>query len=110
MGSVWPAFVKYTLLAVLPIAICLYALYYIMFKETHVYRVILLACVIGGGMGNLADRLFNGFKVIDFLNFGIGNVRTGILNVADLSVTFGVLILAVVELSKSKNSDKKPET
>jgi signal peptidase II len=84
-----------------------------MFKETLLCRVILVACISGGGIGNLADRLFNSFRVIDFLNFGFGNVRTGILNVADLSVTFGVLILALLELRngrKEKKSVKKPQT
>ncbi|MDD4289005.1 MAG: signal peptidase II, partial [Atribacterota bacterium] len=29
----------------------------------------------------------------DFLNFGIGNLRTGILNIADMAITFGVILL-----------------
>lgn len=48
--------------------------------------------ILGGGIGNLIDRLVRG-SVIDFLNFGIGNLRTGIFNVADMAVVAGIVIL-----------------
>jgi signal peptidase II len=70
-----------------------------MIRETKLIRVILWSCIIGGGIGNLADRLLNNFRVIDFLNFGIGNLRTGVLNIADISVTFGVIALILFEMN-----------
>ena len=45
----------------------------------------------------------NGGIVIDFLNFGIGGLRTGILNVADLSVTFGALAFILMQFFAEKN-------
>ena len=54
-------------------------------------------CILGGGFANVWDRLLNDGRVIDFMNFGIGNLRTGILNVADLSITFGVIVLLFTE-------------
>lgn len=51
-----------------------------------------IAMIIGGGTGNLIDRAIHGV-VRDFLNLGIGDVRTGIFNVADMAVTFGVVML-----------------
>ena len=60
----------------------------------------IIVSIIGGGLGNLIDRLSNNFRVVDFLNFGIGSLRTGILNIADMSVTIGVLFLAVYSLQK----------
>ena len=69
-----------------------------MLKEEDTKRIIYLSCIIGGGLGNLADRLFNNFMVIDFLNFGVWNLRTGILNCADLSVTFGAILLLLDEI------------
>ncbi|MDF1548555.1 MAG: signal peptidase II [Bacteroidales bacterium] len=104
MGSNWPIAVKYILLAALPIAFCLYGIYYCLVKEKNVTRIILFATIIAGGLGNLVDRLLNDFKVVDFLNFGIGNLRTGILNVADLSVTFGAIILVIYEFRQSKKN------
>lgn len=52
-----------------------------------------LGIIIGGGVSNLLDRLFYGGYVLDFLNVGIGPVRTGIFNVADVFIMAGVLLL-----------------
>ncbi len=101
-GSTWPRVVKYVVLLALPIAVCLFGSWYIMFRESSLTKALILACVIGGGFGNLIDRLFNNFTVIDFLNFGIGSFRTGILNIADLSVTFGVIAFILYEIADKK--------
>ena len=45
-----------------------------------------------GGASNLIDRVARG-SVVDFLNVGIGALRTGIFNVADVAVMLGVCIL-----------------
>ena len=50
------------------------------------------ALVFAGGIGNLIDRIRIN-AVIDFLNLGIGPVRTGIFNVADMAITAGFLML-----------------
>ncbi len=53
------------------------------------------ALLLAGGIGNLIDRVrFEGL-VTDFLNLGIGPVRTGIFNVADMAITAGCCILFV---------------
>jgi signal peptidase II len=102
LGKNWNIYIKYVVLLIIPIIICIIGLLYIMIKEKKYYRIIICSCIIGGGIGNLVDRLFNEFTVIDFMNFGIGNIRTGILNVADLSVTFGVIILFIFEMIQKK--------
>jgi len=93
LGSNWSESVKYIVLLIIPILACLYGLYYCAFKQKDKKLIIAMVCIIGGGLGNLIDRLFNDFRVVDFINFGIGTMRTGILNVADISVTFGVIFL-----------------
>jgi signal peptidase II len=100
VGSHWPDSLKYLALIILPILVCLYGLYYCAFRLTDKKMVIILVSIIGGGLGNLIDRLTNDFRVVDFINFGIGTVRTGILNVADMSVTFGVIVLAIYSFKK----------
>ena len=50
-----------------------------------------LALSLGGGLGNLIDRLGNQGKVIDFLSLGFGPFQTGVFNVADVAVTVGVI-------------------
>jgi signal peptidase II len=52
------------------------------------------ALVWAGGVANLADRLLNG-SVIDFLNVGLGSLRTGIFNVADVAITLGLALIVV---------------
>jgi signal peptidase II len=49
---------------------------------------------LAGGAGNLIDRIKEG-KVVDFLNFGIGPVRTGVMNVADLYILGAIICLLV---------------
>jgi len=55
--------------------------------------ILALALVFAGGLSNLIDRFINDGGVVDFLNIGIGTVRTGIFNVADVAITVGVLVL-----------------
>ena len=100
VGSDFPDGLKYIVFIILPVIICLYGLYYCAFKLADKKMVIIIVSIIGGGLGNLVDRLFNDFRVVDFINFGIGTLRTGILNVADMSVTFGVIFLAIYSLKK----------
>lgn len=52
-----------------------------------------LALMIGGGAANWVDRLF-GDGVIDFMNVGIGGLRTGIFNVADMALMLGAALAA----------------
>jgi signal peptidase II len=53
------------------------------------------ALVAGGGFGNLWDRLMDNGLVTDFMNLGLGALRTGIFNVADLAIVAGVSLLIV---------------
>lgn len=50
--------------------------------------------IVGGGIGNVIDRIARG-RVIDFMNLGIGNLRTGIFNVADVAIMTGAFLLLV---------------
>jgi signal peptidase II len=53
-----------------------------------------LALIVGGGVSNLLDRVAYG-KVIDFMNVGLGPLRTGIFNVADMAIMLGTCIVLV---------------
>lgn len=69
-------------------------------------NVVALSLVLGGGLSNLYDRVFNGGAVIDFLNLGLGGLRTGIFNVADVAITTGAILLLVSEFIRGR---KEPE-
>jgi signal peptidase II len=68
-------------------------------------QTISLSLVAGGGISNLIDRIFNEGRVIDFMNVGIGPLRTGIFNVADMAITFGVLWIIAVSIKGEKSTD-----
>jgi len=54
---------------------------------------IAVAAIIGGGIGNLIDRLRFEGRVTDFLYLAAGPLHTGIFNVGDMAITFGVIWL-----------------
>ncbi len=65
---------------------------FLFFRRMSTFSTIALALTVGGGIGNLVDRLKYG-QVVDFMNIGIGQLRTGIFNVADVAIMAGVVIL-----------------
>ena len=66
-----------------------------------------LAYMLAGGIGNLIDRISNDGLVTDFVNVGVGPIRTGIFNVADVGVMFGA---AALVFCLWKDSDHEPES
>ena len=65
-----------------------------------------LALILSGAIGNLIDRLLYG-KVVDFLDLMIGNFHWYIFNIADSSVTIGMIFFIVhsiyIEQKKTDN-------
>ena len=55
------------------------------------------ALFVSGGASNWLDRAVHG-RVTDFINVGVGPVRTGIFNVADVAIMLGVVIFALAGL------------
>ena len=53
-----------------------------------------VALFVAGGASNLMDRITDGM-VIDFMNVGVGSLRTGIFNVADVAIMLGAGLLMV---------------
>ncbi|OYZ27270.1 MAG: signal peptidase II, partial [Novosphingobium sp. 16-62-11] len=77
-----------------------------MLREKARGDIVGLALVLGGAVGNIYDRLVFGY-VIDYADLNIGAWRPfKIFNLADVAITFGVLIL----LARSFKSREKPET
>jgi signal peptidase II len=65
------------------------------------WRVVALALVAGGGISNLIDRVMFHGRVTDFLNVGIGSLRSGIFNIADMAIMAGALLLLLKMRSSS---------
>jgi signal peptidase II len=64
-------------------------------KELTPLGVLGGALTLGGGASNLIDRLRHHGAVTDFMNVGLGGLRTGIFNVADVAITLGVVLLLI---------------
>jgi signal peptidase II len=64
------------------------------------------ALFVTGGASNLADRVFRG-SVIDFLNVGVGPLRTGIFNAADVAIMLGLTMVAVVTFNSHHTSRRR---
>ncbi len=60
--------------------------------------------ILGGAAGNLIDRIRFG-EVIDFINMGIGSHRWPTYNVADISLTIGVILLIAVTMRAQHEPD-----
>lgn len=52
-----------------------------------------MACILGGAVGNLIDRIFYDGLVVDFIDVGLGTSRFYTFNVADIGVTLGGILL-----------------
>ena len=91
-------------------------LLYKLYRETErgdLVRVIAIALVSGGAFGNLLDRLRSPRGVVDFIDVGIGTSRWPTFNVADMAVSCGAILLAVVlwrEDTRREAGDQNRET
>ena len=78
-------------------------------REGHFLVKYGLALILSGAIGNLIDRLLYG-KVVDFLDLMIGDFHWYIFNVADSSVTIGMVLFImhsiIYESSHLKNESK----
>lgn len=98
------------LLVGLPLIAVLGALVWII-VNTKITRWTLLGIIliIGGGVGNLYDRIFHG-SVTDFMHIDFGFAQTGVFNVADMSIMTGmfmILIASYVKRKEEKVAEKK---
>ena len=65
-----------------------------------------LVFILSGAFGNLIDRFLNG-KVVDFLDFMLGNFHWYVFNIADSSVTIGMILFISHSILYNKEEIKK---
>jgi signal peptidase II len=71
---------------------------------------IALGLLLSGGIGNLVDRTTQNGLVTDFMNVGIGPVRTGIFNVADMAIMAGAGLLFWLSFQHEPHPETAEET
>jgi signal peptidase II len=93
LGDGLPKSISFWVLSILPLVVLLGLLLYTIknLQQMSLIKIFSIALVFSGGIGNIIDRILFDRHVTDFMNLGIGNIRTGIFNVADICVTTGVI-------------------
>lgn len=95
LGAEWSGTWKNLVLTIIPAIVLSYMLFLVLFsRDLSVIMSIGLAFITGGGLGNIYDRIRYG-SVTDFLHLDFHFFETGIFNLADLSITFGTVLVLV---------------
>lgn len=95
IGSTLPQSVKILVLSVIPLIALFFGIAYILLKRNlTLMSALALSFAIGGGIGNIYDRLVHG-SVTDFLHINFGFFQTGIFNMADVSIMTGMFIFLI---------------
>ena len=106
MGSESNPTIKLIFLLMVPTLVLGFVLHYLFTNKSQDRLTTTgLCCIVGGGLANLFDRFIYG-SVTDFLFMDFSIARTGIFNVADLSVTTG-MVLILISTFKEKNRKQK---
>jgi signal peptidase II len=94
LGANLPANARYWVLTIgvglLLLALCVYALTN---KKIDLVQVGSYSLIASGGFSNWVDRARFEGSVVDFMNMGIGSLRTGVFNVADVAILVGIGVL-----------------
>ena len=112
LGDNLPDIIKPVLFIVLPLLVLGILLwYYLKSNDFTRFQRWVVAGILGGGIGNLIDRIFRTDGVVDFIDFkfyGIfGFDRWPTFNVADASVVVCCILLLVSIIITSISSSKK---
>lgn len=93
LGSTLPDWQRWALLTLLSSLILVALAAFVCFrKDLRPLDISGYALILAGGISNMIDRVLAGV-VIDFLNIGIGSLRTGIFNVADMAIMAGLFLV-----------------
>ena len=95
LGHSLPQPIKLLLLTILPmVALGLIFIYLLTKKNLTNTAIIGICFIIGGGAGNIYDRLVYG-SVTDFLHIDFVIFQTAIFNMADVSIMTGVFMIVI---------------
>jgi signal peptidase II len=103
LGGDFHPIIKIALLWLLPILVLGFVLRMVI-KDKSLDQLSLFGfcCIVGGGVANVFDRIVYG-SVTDFMHIDFGGpIKTGIFNIADMSVMLGLGCLLVASFKKKK--------
>jgi signal peptidase II len=95
LGDSVSAPVRIIFLNIIPLLLVLAALVYVFVKPNNTTTLLAIVFMVGGGLGNLYDRIAHG-SVTDFIYINLGGfMHTGVFNVADMFITAGISIILI---------------
>ena len=116
LGAGFPEWIKYILFIGLPVLLMIALSYAIVAhrfdEELSSAERWCIAGIVGGGIGNLIDRIFRSLRVVDWIstnNYGVfGMERFPTYNIADAAVVVSVILLVIIVLfsGRRKKSDE----
>ncbi len=101
MGDTLPMAVKLLFFIIIPVLLVVVVSVVYFSKRIHLstFHRWVLALFLGGGTGNLIDRIFRGFRVVDFISVKVygflGFERWPTWNIADASLVISGILLAI---------------
>jgi signal peptidase II len=97
LGANLPAVARISVFVIGTGVALLFAVWVAVRSPVNEWTLLGLSLFVGGGASNWVDRVTRG-SVIDFLNVGLGSLRTGIFNVADMAIMLGAGIIVITEI------------
>jgi signal peptidase II len=100
MGDGMPSLMRAIVLIIMPLALMIgLVAYYFKTDEFSPVQRWSVGCIVGGGIGNLIDRVWRPEGVVDFLSFKFyglfGLERWPTFNIADMAIVAGGLLIAL---------------
>lgn len=88
----------------------LFLAYALLGKNLRNAQVMALSLLVGGGFGNLLDRIMHDGIVIDFMIVGVAPVRTAVFNIADVLIIAGVAWLFLATFRRGSTGTRVAAT
>lgn len=106
LGDTWPATVRLVVLTIIPVVLIVFAMVYLFTSTRNTRLGQIGACLlIGGGSGNLFDRIVYG-SVTDFFHMDFIIFQTGIFNVGDMAILTGAAMMLWSSLRSKGPADQ----
>ncbi|MDR3607535.1 MAG: signal peptidase II [Oligoflexia bacterium] len=101
-ASLSPEARLWTLSIAVAVFLAALAVYVVRTRSMSRVQTLALSLVLGGGVSNLIDRFFRpSGRVVDFMNMGIGSLRTGVFNIADMLIMAGIFVFLFTNLAQA---------
>ena len=111
LGGQLPAPARWILLVVInAVVTAILAVVLLWHSEMSLVRAVACTLLMAGALGNLIDRVRLGGLVIDFMNLGLGPLRTGIFNVADVAIILGAVLLILPRFAPHEPQPEQPQS